>query len=112
MVVPVCSKAQHYKGECGSESLEPHILNIRSEWKWMASFTPWSIYPAEGVVGINWTGDTVDPQNRSRRCEEGKRLWLRTIELQSLSHPLHLCQLRQRPNCPILQVKQTPPYPN
>jgi hypothetical protein len=38
----------------------------------MTTFTPWSIYPAETVVGTHWIGDTVDPRTDLGAVEKGK----------------------------------------
>jgi len=43
-IVPVFNYARHHEDVVGSGSIDPHILNVSTRWRWVVSFTTWPLY--------------------------------------------------------------------
>jgi hypothetical protein len=62
-VVPVLSfSTEHYamKMYWGRWSIDPHILDLSTRWRWVISFTPQALYPRERGPGSHWINGWVD----------------------------------------------------
>jgi hypothetical protein len=64
------------EGVWGSESIDPHFLDLGTRWRWAVSFTPWSLYPRGRAPGTHWIGGWVDPRAELDDVEKKKFLTL------------------------------------
>jgi hypothetical protein len=46
----------------GSGDIAPHILDLRTRWRWVVSFTTRPIYLREKAPGTHWIGGWVGPR--------------------------------------------------
>jgi hypothetical protein len=59
-------------------SIDLHFLDLGTSWRWVVSFTPRPLYPAERVPGTHWIGGCVDPTAGLDDAEKRKFLTLPT----------------------------------
>jgi hypothetical protein len=93
-----------HEGVWGRGCIDPRFLDLGTCWRWVVSFAPQSIFPAERALGTYWIRGWVGPRTGLDIVEKRKFLALPGPELRPLGRPAgshSLYRLRYPGSCYI-----------